>query len=323
MSPRPEAPLPDAPLVAICVATCRRPAGIRALIESLNRLEFTGAAPRVTLIVADNDPTAPAFATPEEAQALSRWPLVYLHEPRRGIVAARNRTLSAVPEDADLVAFVDDDETVSPGWLEALLTTFRATGAAAVQGPVEPAYDAPPPEWIEALGIFRLGPFAEGEALAFAATNNSLVDARVLRRLGRAFDDRFNDTGGEDEELYGRLRASGGTIRAAARAVVYDTVPANRMTLSWVLRRWHRMGNTLGRIALLRRRGRAMRLVKGVGALGLGLAQAALAAPFSRVRSIRGLMEAARGAGMLSAFLHLHAAEYAPARLASDRGGRS
>lgn len=323
MGPRLETPQPEKPFVAICVATFRRPAGIRALIDSLNRLEFPGAAPRVVLIIADNDPAAPAFASAEAAQGTSRWPLVYLHEPRRGIVAARNRTLSAVPEEAALVAFVDDDETVSPDWLNALLTTLRETEATAVQGPVEPVYATPPPAWIEALGIFRLGPFAEGAALTFAATNNSLVDARFLHRLGGRFDDRFNDSGGEDEELFGRLRAGGGTIRAAARAVVFDTVPANRMTLAWVLRRWHRMGNTLGRIALLRRRGRTLRFGKGLGALGLGLSQAALAAPFSRVRCIRGLMEAARGVGMLSAFLNLHAAEYAPPRLAEDRGARS
>lgn len=323
MSPRPEARTPGAPHVAVCIATCRRPAGIRALIGSLDRLEFAGKPPRVTLIVADNDPAAPAFASEAEAQALARWPLRYLHEPRRGIVAARNRTLSALPEDADLVAFVDDDETVSPGWLDALLETWRETGATAVQGPVEPAYAASPPAWVDALDIFRLGPFAEGEALNFAATNNSLVDAGTLARLGGTFDERFNESGGEDEEFYGRLRDIGGSIRASARAVVYDNVPANRMSLSWVLRRWHRMGNTLGRIALMRRRGRAMRLAKGMGALGLGLALAAVALPFSRLSSIRGLMLAARGAGMLSAFLRMHVAEYAPARLASDRGGRS
>lgn len=318
MSPR-----SDAPHVAICVATCRRPAGIRALIESLNHLTFAGPAPAITLVLVDNAPSAPAFASPEAAQALSRWPVRYLHEARRGIVAARNRTLAALPEGTDLVAFVDDDETVSPGWLDALIATWRATGAAAVQGPVEPRYEAPPPAWVETLNIFRLGPFEEGQALGFAATNNSLVEIEALHRIGGRFDNRFNETGGEDEELYGRLRDAGGTIRAAAGATVHDSIPVNRMRLGWVLRRWHRMGNTLGRIALMRRRGRAMRLAKGVGALGLGTAQAVLAWPFSRPRSIRGLMEAARGAGMLSAFLHLHAAEYAPARLASDRGGRS
>lgn len=316
-------PRPESPAVAICVATCRRPAGIRALIESLNALTFAGAAPRLALIVADNAPDAPAFADAEAAQALSRWPLRYLHEPRPGIVAARNRTLSAVPEGTDLIAFLDDDETVSPGWLEAMLATWRATGADAVQGPIEPVYAAPPPAWVEALGVFGLGPFAEGAVLTFAATNNSLIEAAALRRLGGRFDDRFNETGGEDEELFGRLRDGGGTIRASSGAVVRDMVPAHRMTLGWVLRRWHRMGNTVGRIALMRRRGRALRLAKGIGALTLGLGQAALALPFSRARSIGGLMEAARGAGMLSAFLRLHAAEYAPARLAADRGGRS
>ncbi len=312
MSPRPD------PSVAVSVATFRRPEGIRALLGSLDRLAFERFAPRVTVIIVDNDPSHPAFASAAEAQAASRWPLRYLAEPRRGIVAARNRGL-AEAGGHDFIAFVDDDETVGPGWLEALLATQAATGAAVVQGPVEPAYGAPPPPWMERLGIFRLGPWEEGAALAFAATNNSLADLRFLAVHAPAFDPRFNDTGGEDEELFGRVRAAGGRIHAAAGAVVHDSIPPQRMTLGWVLRRWHRMGNTLGRIALLRRQGRALRLAKGFGALGLGALRAVALAPVSRAGSIRGLMEAARGAGMLSAFLRLTAAEYAPARLAADR----
>lgn len=307
------------PLVVIYAATFRRPAGIRALVESLNRLEFRGPEPRIELVVVDNAPSEPAFGSEAELAALSRWPARYLHEDRRGIVAARNRALDSVPEDADYVASLDDDETVTPGWLEAMLQVAAAWGATAVQGHVEPSYATEPPAWVEALDAFRLGPFEDGQPLRFAGTGNVMIDAGFLRRTGLRFDPRFNDTGGEDEDFFDRLQALGGTIRAAAGAVIHEEVPKTRMNLRWMMRRRFRMGNTLGRIAMLRRKGRARRVAKGVGALVLGLGRAALAAPLSRTESVRGLLEAARGAGMIAAFLRFHLAEYTSARLSADR----
>ncbi|MEM9780379.1 MAG: glycosyltransferase [Pseudomonadota bacterium] len=307
------------PHVAICIATFRRPEGLRQLLASLDTLSFDGPRPRVTLVVVDNDPEAPASATLGEVAAHSDWPLIYRTEAERGIVSARNRCLTLVPDDADYVAFVDDDETVSPGWLAAMLSTLTGAGAQAVQGPVEPRYESPPPEWVERLEIFRLGPFAQAAPLNFAATNNSMVDARFLRQHGLRFDPAFNHTGGEDEELFGRLRDAGGRIVAASEAVVYDTVPTGRMTPRWVLRRQHRMGNTLGRVARMRRRGRLMRVIKGLGAVAVGgaTALAGLAGPQSR--RIAGMMEVARGTGMLAAFLNLRFDEYSLKAVKLDR----
>ncbi len=241
-------------------------------------------------------------------------------EPQRGIVAARNRALDAASQDTDFIVFVDDDETVVPCWLEALVSTQIKTGAAAVQGPMVPRYEIEPPDWIRQLRIFDIGPFEQGERLGFAATGNSLVDARFLRTNGLRFDPRFNISGGEDEEFYGRLRDAGGAICAAARAIAYDEVPAARMTLPWVLRRSFRRGNTLGRVALLRRRHRVLRFLKGGGAMGRGALLLVFSGPFSRPKRVRGLMELWRGAGMFAAFANLRFAEYSATVVAKDRG---
>jgi GT2 family glycosyltransferase len=53
-----------------------------------------------------------------------------------GLSYARNRGLEAAR--APLVAFVDDDEVVDPGWLAALIDAFRSIEAAGVFGPVAP-----------------------------------------------------------------------------------------------------------------------------------------------------------------------------------------
>lgn len=311
----------ELPHVAICIATHRRPEGLRALLRSLDFLAFDGPAPRITLVIAENAPEQPAFSDASAAAAASRWPVSYLTEPERGIVAARNRCLEGVPGDSTHIAFLDDDETVSQGWLAAMLSTLDRTGAAVVQGPVEPTYCGVPPKWVEHLGVFRLGPFEEGARLNFAATNNSIIALRRLPEVDLRFSPAFNETGGEDEELFGRVRLAGGEVRAASGAVVYDSVPSVRMTGRWVLRRQFRKGNTIARIALQRRSGRKKRVLKGLGALAYGCAIASGPGLLSNTQRMRGLMEAARGAGMLAAFLNVRFREYSPSAVAIDRAG--
>jgi glycosyltransferase involved in cell wall biosynthesis len=321
----PETPTTPPARVAVCVATYRRREGVRTLLASLDAVDLAPIPAELTIVIVDNYPDAPAFENGDEAARASRWPVIYLHEPRRGIVAARNRCLSAVPETAEFVAFVDDDESVTPGWLQAMLGTFEETGATAVQGPMVPRYEAEPPAWLVELGVFRIGPFVQGERLHSAATGNSMIRAGFLREHRLRFDPRFNESGGEDEEFYTRLREAGGRIHAAAGADVYDIVPAQRMTLRWYLRRRFRMGNTLGRIALMHGQGRARRAVKGVLAIGYGVVVAAFLGFGSRSRAIDALGQVARGLGMFAAFLRLGFSEYSDASVSSDRteGGAS
>ncbi len=54
----------------VCIATYRRPAGLRALIDSLNALEFTATDLDVTLVIVDNDPANPA--APDPGDLISR-----------------------------------------------------------------------------------------------------------------------------------------------------------------------------------------------------------------------------------------------------------
>jgi glycosyltransferase involved in cell wall biosynthesis len=297
------------PHVAVCVSTFRRPEGLRALLGSLDALVFGQAPPRVTIVIADNAPDAPAFASEAEAASSSRWPVVYVAEPRRGVASARNRALGSIPADADYVAFVDDDETVSPGWLDALLRTLATTGAQAARGPVTPVYAAPPPDWIGALRLFGSGPFVEGAQQLHASTANVLVDRRFMDRHGLVFDLGFDQTGGEDAELFERLQRAGGRIVASADAEVFDMIPQHRMTFAWGWRRKLRQGGTLTRIALLRGRGRVLRAAKGVGAIGYGAALVAAGA-FSPTRRKRGLFEIARGLGMMGGFIGFTKQEY-------------
>lgn len=305
--------------VTLCIATFRRPEGLRELLQSVDKLCFDKTEPKLNIVIVENCPEEPASAILGDIQSRSRWPLTYVLEPVRGIVAARNRGLAEAAEDTDFIAFVDDDETVSPGWLNAMLTTIIATNATAVQGPVIPDYETTPPDWIDDLRIFHLGPFTDGQPLNFAATNNSLVDAHFIRKHDLSFDPRFNDTGGEDEELYNRLRGAGGKICACADGNVTDRVPANRLSLNWIMRRKFRMGNTLARIALLRKKNRMKRFAKGILAIGFGTVSTLLLGFGRRKRFYFGVLEVARGCGMIAAFAKLSFSEYSHTAVLRDR----
>ncbi len=309
--------------VAICIATYRRPHGLKMLIESLNAQDLDGWNVRITLVIADNAPDETAQSQLGDIQGLSLWPVIYVIEHERGIVSARNRTLAEAPYDARYFAFLDDDETASPTWLARMLDVIETPETVAVQGAVQPKYRQKPPDWVDALGLFQMGPYEHRAQLPSAATNNSIADAAVIRAHGLRFDMRFNTTGGEDEEFFSRLKQTGGMIRSAADALVWDDVPENRTTMRWLSRRWFRKGNTLGRIALIRRQGVVLRMVKGVGAIGWGATLCLCLGFGSRARMYRGVLEVCRGAGMLAAMARLTFSEYSAAAVQVDRiGGR-
>ena len=73
-----------------------------------------------------------------------------LAEPRPGLSRARNRALAWTDDDADVLAFVDDDAVVDPRWAEALGRRWdeAPAGVACIGGPIRPRFDTPPPPWV-------------------------------------------------------------------------------------------------------------------------------------------------------------------------------
>ncbi len=120
------------PIVVITVATFKRPSGLRNLLESLRVAKARTESARVAVVVVDNDPLGSAEAVCQEFDDLL---INYLVQERPGISATRNAGIAAA-RGADFIVFVDDDEVVSPDWLEELLTVQQHTGASLVAGPV-------------------------------------------------------------------------------------------------------------------------------------------------------------------------------------------
>ena len=292
--------------VVVAVLTYRRPDDLAELLPELSR-QAARTNPPARVLVVDNDPAA-------GARGQVGVGVDYVHEPRPGIAAARNRAL-AEAVDEDVLVFVDDDERPAPQWLQHLLDVHASTGAGGVVGPVVSRFATPPDPWITAGRFFERRALATGAPVTVAATNNLLLDLRRLRPTGLVFDERYGLTGGSDTLFTRELVAAGVPLVWCAEAVVTDVVPAHRARRGWVLRRALRSGNVWSRTSVELAPG-AWRVRAGLSATGgvrVGAGLAAVVAGTLARRSgwqARGARTLARGAGMLGGAWGWTYAEY-------------
>lgn len=305
-------------LVAVCIITYNRPNGLRRLIEAIDRLEFaSNPATKVSIVVVDNDPGGAALELCDELAARIRWPLKAVIEPRRGIPFARNTALAHVPQEAEFVAFIDDDEVPTESWLDSLLSVQMAYQADVVTGPVLPHFMTEPPRWMADGGFFNRMRRPTGTRLDTASTNNTIVRASVLRTLGITFNERMAYTGGTDTHFFLRIARAGYVIVFAEDAIVYEWVPPSRMTAKWILQRAFRLGNTLS----LCERDLAetptvlvARAVKGAARIVVGLVKV-IASPLAlgrkfRTTALKGMRQVMFGFGMLAGLIGHRYEEY-------------
>ncbi len=298
----------------VAVLTYRRTGLLPALLDELVAQAAT-VDPRAEVVVVDNDPAGSA------AGAVLGWAgrgVRYVHEPRPGISAARNRALDEAGS-ARLLVFVDDDEHPSPRWLARITGAWRAWGCAAVAGPVGGVLPGTVDPWIAGSGVFDRPRRPTGTRVGGAGAGNLLLDLSRVRALGLRFDERLGLTGGEDTLFTHALVRAGEEIRWCDEAEADEPVPAERLTRRWVLRRCFRSGSSWSRAELLLATGRAGRArlrARVLATAAVRLPQAAgawlAAAATGRLRA-RGRAAAALAshAGLVSGAFGYVTAEYA------------
>lgn len=298
----------DTSRIEVCVATYRRPALLARLLQSLHDQQLPEGTD-LAVIVVDNDPEQSAGATVQAA--IDRgWPVRYFTQPEKNISLTRN--VAVAQATADLIAFIDDDETAPPRWLAHLLRTLQTTEAAAVIGPVQGELPPDAPAWVRSGGFFDAQVQATGSQSLRGTTNNALVRRRLIPDPQHAFDPAYGLTGGEDTDFFERLKTRGGRLVWCQEALVTEDVPPDRATLRWILRRDFRSGQSFADI-LGRPRRIAALLPWTVYRSGLVLVAAlgtAFSWPFSRARGVWCAKKVATNLGQLSTLTNQRLAEY-------------
>ncbi len=302
--------------VSVAIITCKRPAALLRLLHSLDQLTTSA---ELELVVVDNDSTQ--TAGPSLAAYSGKHRLVTVHEPISGIPYARNAALKACSTNSDYIAFLDDDEEVTPNWLTEILRTISTTGADAAGGPVVPLYPSDTSDWIIKGRFFEREQKQDGQTCRMLATNNCLINAHNWREAPLWFDTRLQYTGSSDTLFFMMARKAGWRFVWAAHAEVREHIPQQRLNAAWIIQRQYRIGNGLSFCDVLAHgymRAVPIRIAKAL-AHGLIGFMHLLRYPSDRQAAwVKARASWARAAGGVAGLCGSRYEEYAPYRLVKE-----
>jgi succinoglycan biosynthesis protein ExoM len=212
--------------VCVCICTYKRPELLLRALEGV-RAQPIGSQLAVSVVVADNDRNESARAVVSKFGVQAGFRVTYCVEPEQNIAMARNRALQNA--DADLIAFIDDDEFPAENWLAQMLETLLKYKADGVLGPVRAHFEAPPPAWLVASGLSDRPEHATGFELQWrqTRTGNTLFRSEILKDVAEPFQKEFGN-GGEDQDFFRRMIERSCRFVWCNEAVAYEVVPPER-----------------------------------------------------------------------------------------------
>lgn len=279
--------------VSILIPTFRRPDSFVRAARSV----FRQGVDNIELIAVDNSPEGSALDAFRALDSEAPIPFRWAHAPKPGVAQARNVAL--VLARGKYVAWLDDDEEASPGWLASLLAVREQTGAQSVFGPVRAQTPANTANATFFENLYsRRGPHQSGVCAGAFGIGNSL-QPRAMFDHPIAFDTRADQTGGEDDALFASWADAGATFAWAADAVATEHVGPERTRVAYGLKRAFAYGQgpcetawrsrKYGQVARHMSVGAAQALIFSVAS--------ALVATASKAHALSLLDQAARGVG--------------------------
>ena len=170
--------------------------------------------------------------------------LRYLFEPQQGLSHARNAGIREAR--GDIIAFMDDDVTVEPTWLQNLTAGLHNDEWAGAGGRILLEWNCSPPRWLSLKGSYALAPLAmfdlgsEAGQLAESPVGANMAFRKAMfEKYGVFRADLGRHAGSmiskEDIEFGDRLLAAGERLRYEPSAVVHHPVPENRLQKNYFL----------------------------------------------------------------------------------------
>ena len=269
--------------LAVVIATRDRSA---FLARALDSLALQRGAPAFEVVVVDNGSSDGTAAMVRARAELVPFALRTLSVAEPNRAAARNAGIAAT--HAEIVAFVDDDVSLPPGFLAAHAFAHAKAGSSlAISGPIlnVPDYDAhPEPTVLNYSG-------------AYCCTCNVSIRRADLETLG-GFDAGFDLYGWEDTDLGVRLRRHGVGRGFAWDAYLWHIKPPNTETLAVLERKAVERGTMAAR--LLRKDG-GLRTRLATGAYAANLVRSRTLAPAWALGAFRALASQRRLPGAIRA----------------------
>lgn len=245
----------DAMTVSVVLCTWNRSASLAKALSSIANSVFREPV-NWEVVVVDNNSSDQTRDVVNGFRAKYGDKLHYVFEPQPGLSNARNAGIREA--QGEILAFVDDDVTVEPAWLDNLTSPLRTGEWAGSGGRILPAHNFVPPRWFsfENKLLVPLCAYYNSGDLPSEATEPPYGANMAFRRvmfgkhggfrtdLGRTLTNLLSN---EDTEFGRRLIAVGERLCYVPSATVYHEIHESRLHKCYFLRWWFDYGRAVSR----------------------------------------------------------------------------
>lgn len=189
---------------------------------------------------ASTDNTAERFSA--FAESHSSVNLRMVNESQQGLSYARNRGIAE--SKGTILAFIDDDETVNKEFVSAYIDLFNNHGAFVAAGALKVRYDSARPKWMSYYTEKMIAnPLDLGDTIititrTVTPTGGNMAFNREVFNIYGNFDTSLGRKGqallgGEENELFDRIRDLGERIIYTPYAIAYHHIADKKLTAEY------------------------------------------------------------------------------------------
>lgn len=213
-------------------------------LQSLIDCDKTSNASSWEVLIVDNDSDEDTQSVLEDY--CTKLPVRYINEKKLGLSNARNR--GVLEAKGNWILWIDDDVTVSPGWLQAYVNAIsRFPDAIVLGGPIIIRFEGNPPLWLDqgiewvqdayagrSLGKFQTTFYSKGPkpyGANFAIRKSAAEGTPFDTRLGHH---PLRPTMGGEETEFIRKVLSDSPGRWVSEAIVVHHIDKSRQTIEYL-----------------------------------------------------------------------------------------
>ncbi|NPA68473.1 MAG: glycosyltransferase [Chlorobi bacterium] len=228
--------------VSIIVCTYNRDDVIGDCLESLQN-QTAGKDDFEVLIINNNSTDGTEKICSDFLNKQNNTNFKYFTEKKQGLSFARNRGIRE--SGGNIISFIDDDAVACKEYADEVINFFSEyKHADALGGKILPEYETGRPAWMSVflepiMSVIDLGDkVKEFPKNKFPVGANMIIKKEVFEKTG-VFNENLGRTGknmlgGEEKDLFYRIKNAGGKIYYSPKPWVFHQIPDSRLTKQFV-----------------------------------------------------------------------------------------